>query len=462
MHICRFEFDEFTRFFIRATQTTALQCNTGVIKLISINNRKTFHTTGAGDSKKLKRLTHPPKEMATFPNIQRYPPGEDGRGEALNRWHSVTAEQPCDIGQIIIDAHHHLWDRCRRIGYSENVPTHTRYLADEMFDDITRSGHRVVDTVYVECLSMYDLSNVTTPSRGEIEFVQGISAQAKSNLYGNQLRCCGAIIGFVDLTQDTAKVGADLDEMIASGRNFRGIRHAYGYHTSEEIPANHHPTRTTEHLLSDPKFRGGFQELASRNLVFDAWGYHWQLNELKTLADAFPQTTIIVDHLGGPVSLGPYAGQRDNEVLNAWTTALGELAECKNVVVKLGGVGMPIFGLGSKYHERVTYDAPSPSSDELASAWSTHINVALTAFGPERCMFESNFPVDKVTCSYNNMWNAFKKIVHAAGLTQEDRDHVFWRCAAKTYNIETKAFVTAGIVTDVESNMHKDVDLPST
>jgi len=240
--------------------------------------------------------------------------GSDYKGEVLNKWHASTAEKPLAPEQLIIDAHHHLWDRCRISGHAENVPTHARYMADELFDDIASSGHRVIDTVYVECLSMYNQTvseDNATPSIGEIEFVQGIAAQAKSNLYGNHLRCCGAILGFVDLTQDAIKVGADLDRMLQSGRNFRGIRQAHGFHVSKDIPANHHPTRNIEHLLSDTKFRAGFQELAKRNLVFDAWGYHFQLKELLELAQAFPKTIIIIDHLGGPISVGKYSSERE-------------------------------------------------------------------------------------------------------------------------------------------------------
>jgi predicted TIM-barrel fold metal-dependent hydrolase len=294
----------------------------------------------------------------------RHRPAQDIVGLRLDAWHKISLEQPIRPEQKIIDAHHHLWDRCRMPGYTNSVPTHRRYLADEFFDDVAQSGHCIINTVFVECLSMYDQdstneripgtsttsttrtttpassgssssssssssnsnnnsnnssntndpggsggtngnsgsrnkSTSAVPSAGEVEFAQGIAAQSKSNLYGQNLRCCGAIVGFIDLTQVPAsKVGHDLDCLISSGKNFRGIRHAYGYHEAIEIPANHHPTRAMKHLLSDPAFRNGFKELAKRELIFDAWGYHDQLKDLVSLAQAFPNTRIVVDHLG--------------------------------------------------------------------------------------------------------------------------------------------------------------------
>lgn len=381
-------------------------------------------------------------EPPLFPEQRfRFQPGPDPIGTKLNNWHSATAEPPIFPEQKIIDAHHHLWDRSRMAGCVEKSPTHAKYMADDFFDDIVSSGHHIIDTVYVECLSMYNMTSNSvegTPTEGEVEFAQGAAAQSKSNLYGKDLRCCGGIIGFVDLTQNPTKVGADLDRLIQSGRNFRGIRHSYGFHISKDIPANHHPTRNVEHLLSATNFRAGFQELAKRNLIFDAWGYHFQLDELKSLADDFSKTTIVLNHLGGPLSIGPFTDQRDTIVMSTWKKLLTDLATCQNVYIKLGGVGMPIFGLGLHFHERLLHSASSPSSDELVTAWTAHIHAALECFGPSRCMFESNFPVDKVTCSYNNMWNAFKKIAHAAGLTAEEKNQVFYQTAALVYKINIR------------------------
>jgi predicted TIM-barrel fold metal-dependent hydrolase len=211
-------------------------------------------------------------------------------------------------------------------------------------------------------------------------------------------------------------VGEVLDAHLAASPRFRGIRHAAGWDASDQVRNSH--TNPPPGLLAQARFRQGFAELARRGLTFDAWLYHPQIPELTSLAQAFPATTIVLDHLGGPLGIGPYEGRRA-EILVQWKKAIGELARCPNVVAKLGGLVMPINGLG--FHRR---ERPATSSELVH---------AIDCFGPERAMFESNFPVDKASCSYHVLWNAFKRL--AAGFTEADRRALFHDTAARVYRL---------------------------
>ena len=181
-----------------------------------------------------------------------------------------------------------------------------------------------------------------------------------------------------------------------------------------------------EHLYLDPSFREGFAELGKRGLSFDAWLYHSQIAELTELARAFPDTTIIFDHFGGPLGIGPYAGQRQ-EIFAKWSVDVAELARCENVVAKLGGLVMPINGFGLHKREK------PPTSDEIVALTSDYYRHTLDCFGPSRCMFESNFPVDKQSCSYAVLWNAFKKL--AAGFSASEKRYLFHDTAAEAYRL---------------------------
>jgi predicted TIM-barrel fold metal-dependent hydrolase len=181
-----------------------------------------------------------------------------------------------------------------------------------------------------------------------------------------------------------------------------------------------------EGLLMDKRVREGFARLAPLGLSFDAWMYHTQLGELVDLARAFPETQIVLDHVGGAIGLGRYAGKRD-EVFAEWTARIRELAACPNVHAKLGGLGMRMFGF-----DLHTRELP-PSSEELAAAWRPYIETCIAAFGPERAMFESNFPVDKSSCSYHVLWNAFKRI--AGGCSAAEKQALFAGTATQFYRL---------------------------
>ncbi|WP_304190712.1 amidohydrolase [Phenylobacterium aquaticum] len=315
----------------------------------------------------------------------------------------------------ICDPHHHLWD----------FPT-SRYLLDELLADMT-SGHKVESTVFVECTAFYRAEG-PEPFRfvGETEFVNGAAAMSASDRYG-KLRACEAIVGRADLA------GPDVGGVLAAhvragGGRFRGIRAAGAWDPSPEIEAAH--TRPGQGLYARPDFRAGYAQLKDHGLSFEAWQFHPQIPEVTALARAFPETTIVLDHVGGVLGIGPYAGRRDEEFAR-WKRDILEIAKEPNVVVKLGGLGMAICGFG--FHKREVL----PSSVELADAWRPYIETCIEAFGPMRGMFESNFPVDRVSCSYANLWNALKRI--ASGASADDKALLFRDTARRVYRLDERA-----------------------
>ena len=328
------------------------------------------------------------------------------------QWLAQVSEEIVDPQLPICDPHHHLWDH-----------PGSRYLLDELLLD-TGSGHNVVSTVFVECSSMYRASGpVALQPVGETEFVNGVAAMSASGLYGD-MRACAGIVSFADLTLGAA-VGEVLDAHMAASPRFRGIRHASSWDASKEVRNAH--TRPTEYLLGDASFREGYAELGKRGLSFDAWLYHPQIPELTELARAFPETTIIFDHFGGPLGIGPYAGQRE-PIFEQWQKDIAALASCPNVVAKIGGIVMAVNGFG--FHKA---DKPATSDAIVAATGRYHLH-AIEQFGPDRCMFESNFPVDKVSCSYAVLWNAFKKL--AEEFSPTEKAALFHDTASRVYRLE--------------------------
>ncbi|MFZ0889122.1 MAG: amidohydrolase family protein [Candidatus Binataceae bacterium] len=327
-------------------------------------------------------------------------------------WLAQVTEQPLEPGLPIIDPHHHLWDH-----------PGSRYLLDEILRD-TGSGHRVLASVFVECLSMYRADG-PKPLRpiGETEFVNGIAAQSASGQYG-ETRIAAGIVGFADLSLGAAVEPVLEAHIAAAPARFRGIRHAAGFDAHPEVRNSH--TNPPADLYQSARFREGFARLSGLSLSFDAWQYHPQMPAVIELARAFPDTTIVLDHFGGPLGIGPYQWRRA-EIFNEWKSDIAELARCPNVVAKLGGINMAINGFG--WHKRPL----PPSSGELVAATRDYYLHTIDQFGPARCMFESNFPVDRISCSYVVLWNAFKKI--AAGFTEEEKACLFRRTAANVYRL---------------------------
>ncbi len=314
----------------------------------------------------------------------------------------------------IIDPHHHFWETKER----------GRYLLPDLLADLG-GGHNIVSTVFLECRAMYRKAGPRDMAAvGEVEFVNGIAAMSASGNYG-PCRVAEAIVGGGDLT-----VGARVRELLeaeiaVAGGRLRGIRHGVATDSSEAI--SKYVSRVVPlHQVMDPKFREGFAQLAPLGLSFESWQYHPQIPDAIDLARAFPGTTIILNHVGGVLGVGPYAGHRQ-EVLAGWRKDINELAKCPNVNVKLGGIGMVSFGFD--FHER---DVP-PSSEDLAAAWRQYVEPCIEAFGVDRCMFESNFPPDKQSGGYTELWNAFKRIT--AGASAAEKTALYSGTAARVYRI---------------------------
>ncbi|MDE0226254.1 MAG: amidohydrolase family protein [Gammaproteobacteria bacterium] len=345
--------------------------------------------------------------------------------ENLKRWLEQTREDVIDPDQPIIDPHHHLWDRRSQPELAPGSRQHRVYLEDELIGDIRGAGHNVIDTVFVECRYKYRRGGGLDAPVGETEFVQDFSARLASR----GVRCCGAIVGFTNLT-----LGAQAKDVLlahqAAGRNFRGIRHAHGWHESPDMPQSHHPTAGTQGLLGLPAFREGFASLDELGLTFDCWGYQSQLEEVADLANAFPGVTIVLNHIGGPIALGPYEGQREGRVFEEWKRGIDTVSLCPNIVVKTGGCGMVNYGFGYE-----NWDVPADSAT-LAELWRPYFTHLIDCFGASRCMFESNFPVDKISFSYGNMWNAFKRVSNDLGLSRDEKDDLFYRTAARSYSMD--------------------------
>jgi L-fuconolactonase len=311
-------------------------------------------------------------------------------------------EDALDPDLPIVDPHHHLWDH----------PT-SRYMTEELRAD-TGAGHNVIKTVFVECASGYRSDGPESHRPvGETEFV--VAADPDGFIAG--------IVGFADLTTPDIDdvLGAHID---AGAGRFRGIRHVNAWDESPEVRASH--TNPPPGLLGQDDFRRGFAALGRAGLRFDAWMYHPQLPELVDLARAHPEVPVVLDHLGGPLGIGRHKGRRA-EVLEDWRRSMREIASCENVVLKLGGIGMPVFGLG--FHK----DEGETTSQQLADAWGDEIRFCIEQLGVDRCMFESNFPVDRASCSYVVLWNAFKRI--AAGVSDDEKHALFAGTASRAYDV---------------------------
>ena len=332
-----------------------------------------------------------------------------------NDWLAVTQEPTLEPELPICDPHHHFWDlRPQSIPYQ-------RYLLHELNADIY-SGHNVRSTAFVEARSMY---RSTGPEElrpvGEVEFVQGLAAASNSGVYGPS-RAAAAIVGHADLKLG-AKVEAVLEELQAASPNrFKGIRHNVTWNTDPSWD-----NRETEGILANSQFRDGAKVLADRGLSLDMMQSFPQMPEIADFAKAVPNLTIILNHIGGLSRSGIY-NNKDDEVIPVWREGIAAVAACPNVVVKLGGLGMPRIGFG--WHAR---EVPI-GSEELAEAMSPWLTYCIEQFGPNRCMFESNFPPDKVSFSYNVMYNAFK--IMSGSYSSTERAAMLHDTAVRVYRID--------------------------
>jgi predicted TIM-barrel fold metal-dependent hydrolase len=344
----------------------------------------------------------------------------------------MAAEEILDPELPIVDPHHHLWDRRTYAAPNETAehPFMTairdarRYLLDELLAD-TGSGHNVVATVFVECGAFYRADGpLEYRGVGETEFVNGVAAMGASDVYG-PIRACAGIVSRADLTLGDGVAPVLEAHVRAGGDRFRGIRNSASFEEDKEVlgPLN----RVDAGLYRDAKFREGFRHLARMGLSFDAWLLEPQLPDLIDLARAFEDTTVVLDHVGTPLGRGRYTGRLE-ERFPIWRENIRELAKSPNVVVKLGGLAMAFCNFPSFLAE------PRAPSAQLAEEWRPYIETCIEAFGADRCMFESNFPVDMGSCDYPTLWNAFKHL--AKGASAEEKTALFSGTATKVYRLE--------------------------
>jgi len=325
-------------------------------------------------------------------------------------WLEQVTEPILNPDREIVDTHHHLWRRPNWI-----------YELDELWAD-TGAGHNVVQTVFLECGSAYfDDGPQHLRPVGETQYVARIAEASSRDATQATI---AAIVARADLA--SPQVDEILDAHIEAGKGlFRGIRHAGARDPHPEALSI--AGQAKQGLYADPDFRRGVARLGERGFSYDTWHYHHQNQDFCELARAVPQTTMVLDHFGTPLGVGPYAGRRE-EIFAAWKDDIAAIAECPNVVAKLGGLAMPDNGFG--WHER---ERP-PSSDEFVEAQAAYYHHTIACFGAERCMFESNFPVDRLSLSYTVLWNALKKI--AGTYSQPEQQAMFSGTARRVYQLD--------------------------
>ena len=352
------------------------------------------------------------------PKAAKAPSSATARAERVQQWEhwlGKYTERPLLPELPLIDAHHHLWDR----------GGHT-YLPAQFRQDAL--GHKVAASVYVECLSGYrDYGPEHLRCVGETEYLMGLLSQTPANTTPD----IGAgIVGRADLALGDA-VDAVFDAHVqAAGTRFKGIRYVTAW---DADPAIHGAYPTHAGMLTEPAVQAGARRLGARGMTLDLWCYFHQLDDVAVLARACPGVPIVLDHFGGPIGTGPYADRRA-DVFQRWRHGMQALGAYPNVHVKLGGLAMAVAGFG--WHQR----AVPPSCIDLAQAWQPYVDTCLEVFGAGRCMFESNFPVDRTGCSYGVLWNAFKRLAQA--LSEAERDALCAGTARRVYRLPGRA--TAG------------------
>lgn len=325
----------------------------------------------------------------------------------------APAEEVIEPELAIIDTHHHLWDR-----------PGNRYLLDDFRADLD-CGHNVVASVFAECHAMY---RARGPEElrpvGEVEFAAGIAAMAESGQYG-QTRVAAGIVGFADLTLGDRAQAVLEAQIAAGGGRFRGVRHSGAWDADPTI--GNSPSGKRPGIYREAGFRAGFARLAALGLSLDAWVFHPQLGDVIDLAQAYPDANIVMIHMGGPLGYGVYGG-RQAEVFADWRASMRALARCPNVTVKLGGVMMRLAAFDYLQAPR------PPSSAELAALWGPYVETCVELFGADRCMVESNFPVEKMGIGMRALWNALKRMT--AGASATEKTAIFSGTAQRVYRLD--------------------------
>ena len=333
----------------------------------------------------------------------------------ITNWQArETPEEVLEPDLPIVDPHHHLWDLRAlespgHAGFEQKV-----YLCEEFTDDIRDAGHNVVQTVFAQCGAFYRADG---PEHmrcvGETEFVHGIAAMSRSGLYGLP-RLCTGIFSHADLRLGKA-VEPVLQAHVAASENFRGIRAG--------LPAD----------LND-EFLEGYALLGHYGLSFDNYSPDYsRLPVLAKLADKFPQVTAVVNHLGGKIDPNADANQ-----VSTWRACIDNIAKCPNTVMKVGGAQQRVGPWEPPFH---MHQRSAPiGSEELCELLYPYYIYAIEAFGTERCMFESNFPVDKECVSYRTLWNTFKRIAAKAGLSNDEKTMMFSGTAMRVYRLRAEPY----------------------
>ena len=326
-------------------------------------------------------------------------------------WYAAVEEEIVDPGRPIIDPHHHLWETTSMWG---------AYVLEDLWAD-TESGHNIEKTVFIDCRSGYrqDGPEHLRPV-GETEFIAAVAAESAKR------EGAATIAGIV--SHANLLLGDAVEEVLAAHEEagnglFRGIRHAGPHDTTGTLT---NAGRGSPCPYGEEHFRTGMRKLGQLGYTYDTWHFYHQNRDYLALARAVPDTTMILDHFGTPLGVGAYAG-RQEEIFAQWKEAMAAIAECPNVVAKLGGLAMPDNGFG--WDRR---DTP-PTSDEFVEAQRRYYLHTIECFGPDRCMFESNFPVDRLSISYHVMWNGMKKI--AADFSEDEKHAMFYGTAARVYRL---------------------------
>ena len=334
--------------------------------------------------------------------------------EEVHAWARQREEPPLEPELPIVDPHHHAWDDDNR----------GRYLIHELAADVVGTGHNVVATVFIECGTMYRADGpVEMRPVGEVEFANGIAAMSASGGYG-KTRLCAGIVGHADMMLgDRAK--PVLEALIAAGNGrLKGIRHGLTWDTGDA--ARYGRREVPRHQMLDPTFRKGFALLEPLGLSFEAWLFHPQLDDVADLLRVFPNTNVILDHAGGLLGLPPHENREES--FKVWRSAIRNLAQFPNLTIKVGGLGMLYCDWNFHLH-----DVP-PSSEEVANVWRPYVEECIAAFGPGRCLMESNFPVDKQSCGYGVLWNALKRITR--NYSAAEKAAMYRDTAARIYRLE--------------------------
>ena len=331
--------------------------------------------------------------------------------ESIESWLArETPEEVLEPELPIVDPHHHLWD-IRSFTIEPHMSFEQKvYLCEEIVNDIRAGGHNVVKTVFAQCGAFYRASGPEAMRCvGETEFVHGIVAMSNSGIYGDTELCAG-IFGAADLRAGAAVEDVLLAHMRASP-NFRGIRTAFPRDLNED-------------------FMAGYNMLAKHNLSFDNYSPDFgRLPDLARLADANPDVTIIVNHLGGTIN----ANAGEDEIA-AWRAGIDAVAACSNTVMKCGGGQMRVGPWEPDFH---MHQRKEPmGSEEMCELLFPFYQYVIEAFGPDRCMFESNFPVDKECVSYRTLWNLFKRIAARMGLSEAEKAAIFSGTASRAYRLD--------------------------